>query len=436
MSKWEELATLTWDDLKNTTWNEVRLGEVVDIISGYAFKASDFKEQGDIPVIKIANINHFDVDIYKNTSYVDKEFLNVLDDKFIVKRDDILISLTGSNINQPNSVVGRVGKYREENYSVLNQRAGKIIARSNAYKEYIFHLFSTVPMTYQIASAAYGGANQVNISPSIIKKFKIRIPDLKTQEKIADVLSTYDELIENNNRRIEILEKAAEEIYKEWFVRLRFPGHEKSKFINGIPEGWEVRKIGEVVNITSSKRIYYSDYVEEGIPFYRSKEVIQLFRGELISDILYISHEKYREIKKKFGVPIEKDILLTSVGTIGVPMLIKNNTPFYFKDGNLIWFQSSSSPQIALYLYLWLQSSIGQEQLISSSIGTSQSALTIKNLKNIKIMIPSNDLLVKVNSIINGIIKKTNNLVDKNQNLIKQRDLLLPRLMNGTIEVK
>lgn len=91
--------------------------------------------------------------------------------------------------------------------------------------------------------AAVPGLNR-NLAHNI----KIQIPDLETQEKIAHILSTYDELIENNNRRIQILEKSAEEIYKEWFVRMRFPGHENTKFEKGIPEGWEVKRIGNIIS--------------------------------------------------------------------------------------------------------------------------------------------------------------------------------------------
>lgn len=92
------------------------------------------------------------------------------------------------------------------------------------------------------------GATQNNLSIKKLESIKFQIPDLQTQEKIADVLSTYDELIENNNRRIKILEKTTEEIYKEWFVRMRFPGYEDTKFEKGIPEGWEVKKVGDLIS--------------------------------------------------------------------------------------------------------------------------------------------------------------------------------------------
>ena len=102
---------------------------------------------------------------------------------------------------------------------------------------------------------------------------------------------------------------------------------------------WEKIKIGECCKITSSKRIFFSEYVESGVPFYRSKEIIESANGQEISEPLFISQEKYDEIKSKFGVPQSGDMLLTSVGTIGIPYVVKDDDLFYFKDGNLTWFR-------------------------------------------------------------------------------------------------
>lgn len=102
-------------------------------------------------------------------------------------------------------------------------------------------MLSTKAVKYDIANRAYGGANQVNVSPKDIKKIKWDFPTIDIQEKISKILSTYDELIENNNKRIKLLEQMAENLYKEWFVRFRFPNHENTEFENGIPKGWEIK---------------------------------------------------------------------------------------------------------------------------------------------------------------------------------------------------
>lgn len=152
---------------------------------------------------------------------------------------------------------------------------------------------------------------------------------------------------------------------------------------------WENAFLGDVAEITSSKRIFYSEYVDEGVPFFRSKEIIDRFNKREIQSELYIQEKKFNEIKSKFGAPEKDDILLTAVGTIGIPYLVKATDCFYFKDGNLVWFKK---PKISLivpeFLFMLMQSSYGQDKFKAISSGTAQSALTIKALKQIEIPLP------------------------------------------------
>lgn len=169
-------------------------------------------------------------------------------------------------------------------------------------------------------------------------------------------------------------------------------------------EDWEEIKLGDVVDIGSSKRIYAADYVENGIPFYRSKEVIETYRGREISLELFISEEKYNLIKEKYGVPQIGDILITSVGTIGVPLVIKQNESFYFKDGNLIWVKTSKVEDRLdpSYFYFFLDSAYGQAKLDSVLIGSSQKALTISGLNRLKINLPPIPIQHKIASILSA----------------------------------
>ena len=154
-------------------------------------------------------------------------------------------------------------------------------------------------------------------------------------------------------------------------------------------EGWKKYKLGELREITSSKRIYYSEYKSEGIPFFRSKEIIERHNGEKVSTKLYLSTQRYEEIKKKFGVPVRGDLLLTSVGTLGIPFLIESDEEFYFKDGNLTWFKDNGSNLLlSKYLYYWFLSPTGKQELERRKIGTTQEALTIEALKKVEIEIP------------------------------------------------
>jgi type I restriction enzyme S subunit len=183
-------------------------------------------------------------------------------------------------------------------------------------------------------------------------------------------------------------------------------------------------KLQDCCEITSSKRIYYSDYVDQGIPFYRSKEIIELSKGKNISERLFISYDKYEKIKKKFGIPQGGDMLLTSVGTIGIPYIVRKKDIFYFKDGNLIWFKKFNKNLLSKYLFIWIKSKYGQSILNNMTIGSSQKALTIEMLKNLVIEIPPID----IQKSIVKIIWNYSLLIENNQKQIKLLEEAAQRL--------
>lgn len=154
-----------------------------------------------------------------------------------------------------------------------------------------------------------------------------------------------------------------------------------------LPKGWVETTLGKVATISSSKRIFHADYVQSGIPFYRSKEIIEKQKGNKISSELFITEEKFNAIRIKYGSPEKTDLLLTSVGTLGIPYLVQENEVFYFKDGNLTWFRDYKNIE-PLLLYYFFLSSIGKERLNEITIGSTQSALTIIGLKTIPINLP------------------------------------------------
>ena len=158
--------------------------------------------------------------------------------------------------------------------------------------------------------------------------------------------------------------------------------------------------------VGSSKRVHLSDYVQQGVPFYRSKEVIELSSGKNISEQLFISSEKYSEIKSKFPIPQENDILITAVGTIGEILVVKDPN-FYFKDGNLIWLRNINFDIIDIdYLYYFFKSDFFQKTIKYNNIGAVQKALTIDFLKTVKITLPSLDNQRKLISVLKSIDKK------------------------------
>ncbi|MDD0823045.1 restriction endonuclease subunit S [Mannheimia sp. AT1] len=180
---------------------------------------------------------------------------------------------------------------------------------------------------------------------------------------------------------------------------------------------WKVYKLGELVEITSSKRIMRSDYTPSGISFFRSKEIIELNKGNSISTELFISKEKYIEIRNKFGTPEQGDMLLTSVGTLGIPYLVKNTDKFYFKDGNLTWFRNFSNKLNSKFLFYWISSNVGKKQIEKISIGSTQKALTIVGLKSLEINIPSIDTQLKIIKILDSLSQKIHLNQQTNQTL-------------------
>ena len=383
----------------------------------------------DIPNLKAGNISSCPLRFHKQNNFKNRQLMP----------NDIVLEVSGGSTNQPvgRSVFFKKSYVSKFNVPVICASFCKLI-RVNAEiiePKYLYYWLEVMYTNGELGKYQIQSTGISNFQfEAFIKHAAINIPDPFVQHYVVDVLTNYDDLVENNNRRIELLEKAAQEIYKEWFVRFRFPGYENAKFVNGLPEGWTESRIGDVFDVTSSKRVYLADYVEHGIPFYRSKEIIQLAAGEEITEPLFITDSRYNEFKRKFGAPQLNDILITSVGTIGVSYLVYNDS-FYFKDGNLTWIKSSTNKYGAIYLHRWLNMDAGRQYLLQSTIGTSQSALTIENLKKIKFLLPTQGLLQEFYEFVEPMLTEKRRLQEKTMNLKRQRDLLLPRLMSGNLEV-
>lgn len=176
-------------------------------------------------------------------------------------------------------------------------------------------------------------------------------------------------------------------------------------------------RLGDLLDITSSKRIHMADYVAFGIPFYRSKEVIERSKGNSISTELFISQEQFDLIKQKFGSPCDGDILLTSVGTLGVPYVVRGDGDFYFKDGNLTWMRNFTKEISPQFLYYWLTSPQIQQKLDEVSIGSTQKALTISALKALEISLPTRSTQDEIVEILGAISDRISLLRETNATL-------------------
>ena len=195
---------------------------------------------------------------------------------------------------------------------------------------------------------------------------------------------------------------------------------------------YKTLKLSDVAELTSSKRIYLSDYTSNGIPFYRGKEISELKLNKPVSDLLYISNEKYEEMKLKYGVPKENEILITGVGTLGNIYRIPNNNKFYFKDGNLIWLKNIK--QNSEYLEYNLE--FNKKKLLDSAIGSTQKALTIAGLNKLSFNYPSILEQTKIAKTMKLIDKKIELQSKKIEDLKLFKKGLSNDLINGINEYK
>jgi type I restriction enzyme S subunit len=208
---------------------------------------------------------------------------------------------------------------------------------------------------------------------------------------------------------------------------LRFKDDDGQEF----PE-WEEKRLGDIADLTSSKRVYLSDYVSEGIPFYRGKEISELKRNETPKDILYITTKAYNAFKVSYGVPQVNDILITAVGTLGNVYRIKDDSEFYFKDGNLIWLRDIKISSAFLEILF----ETNNEAIQKSSIGSSQRALTIVELKKLKFSVPSLPEQTKIANFLTAVDDKISLLTQKADLLSQYKKGLMQQIFSQELRFK
>lgn len=410
-----------------------KLKKYCTVISGYAFKSNDLSEGTDIPVIKIGNIsNGEDIIIDDSTQFVDNRFLKI-DSKYHVEKGDILISLTGSHMNQPNSMVGRSCRNQKNTLFLLNQRAGKVIPKKNIDKDFLYYIFRLKSIQYAIANRAYGGANQVNVSPKDVMDLKFDIPPKIIQGKISKVLVYYDNLIENNNKRIKILEQMADNLYKEWFVRFRFPGHDNVKFEEDVPVSWKYVKFGDLVTFVRGVS-YSSEEIEcdDGINLINLKN-IQAYGGFRRDGIKkYNGKYKLDQVVKTSDLIIGVTDMTQDRRTVGSVALVPviNETSVISADLVKV---NSKLPNI--FLYCMCRYGFYSKYFAQFANGANVLHLKPSVLLDKKVLLPSEDLIYKFTENIKPFIDLIDSINIQNDNLIKQRDYLLPRLMSGRLEI-
>lgn len=278
------------------------------------------------------------------------------------------------------------------------------------------------------------GAAQPFISYDLLNRVSVYAPIIEMQNKIASILSSYDRLIENNTRRIRLLEQMAENLYKEWFVRFRFPGHEKVEMVNGLPKGWETIHIKELAQLKSGYAFKSEWFIEEGEAVAKIKDIGNILMDT--SSFSYVNKENCIKAKKFLLTTGDLTIALTGA-TIGKISIVPKHKGNIYTNQRLGKFFLGDNPMEKLpFLYCLFK----QESMVSNIVNLSNSSsaqpnISPEQIEKIKIL-GNHDIISMYNKTCNPLFSNILALYSQNQLLTRQRDLLLPRLMSGKLEVK
>ena len=361
-----------------------------------------YKDSG-ISLIRSMNVYDFSFK-YTGLAFIDEKQANKLKNVTVVE-NDILLNITGASVARccmvPNEILpARVNQH----VSII--RVDKAIANP---KYVLFYINSPSYKSYILGLSA-SGATREALTKEVIENLTIPLPPLPIQQKIASILSAYDELIENNKQRIKLLEEMAEEIYKEWFVRLRFPGYETTKIIDGLPDGWENGTIGDLVEFKKGKNITLNTVSEGNVP---------VVAGGL-------TPAYYHNVPNTISPTVTVSASGANAGFVNL----------YYED---IWasdcsFIDTKSTEILFFIYLTLKTR--QNEVFFLQKGSAQPHVYPKDIMTLKMKKPSIDLIEKFEDLVVLFFEEIKILSQKINLLQETRDLLLPRLISGKLSVE
>ena len=380
------------------SWPTVKIGEVADVIPGFAFKSKELSDQG-VPLVKIGNIQDDGRVDLEDTQCLPESLLLKKHEKYKLCEGDVVLAMTGAT-------AGKAGRVRNLNghLPLLNQRVAKFVPKK-IDPDFLWFAIGNEKYRAKFYGLG-GGAAQPNMSGPQIANVEIPFPDLRTQEQIAHALSAYDDLIENNRRRIALLEEAARLIYREWFVHLRFPGHEHVKITDGVPEGWTAVSLEDVLILQRGFDLPVSSRKDGDIPVYGSTGIVG-------------THD-VAKVKAPMVITGRSGSLgqVTFVSTPSWPL----NTSLWAKEFRRV------SPLYAYFLLLELD-------LKKYGGGASVPTLDRKVVHKLPVRLPSKQFLTSFDEIVAPIFAQVEKLNEHSKQLAKARDILLPRLMDGRLEI-
>lgn len=410
----------------NNTWKEVQLGDHVDLLTGYPFKSKQFtQDDNDIRLLRGDNVAQGFLR-WNDAKRWSREEYEAYSSCHLQKGDVILA------MDRPWISAGLKYAWIKEGDlpCLLVQRVARLRGTDGLLTDYLRYVIGSHDFTNHVLSITTG-VNVPHISGRDIKAFRFKLPPESVQERVVSILSAYDDLIENNTRRIEILEEMARRLYEEWFVHFRFPGHEEVSFkeseLGEIPEGWEVRRLEDTVALNPRTKV--------------PKEGEKLFvpMGALSESSMIVG-----SLERKPGNSGAKfqngDTLFARItpclenGKTGFVDFLPEDQPTACGSTEFIVLRSVSlCPEM---VYLLARSDRFRDVAIKSMSGaTGRQRVRLESLVEFPVVQPDNATLEAFQRFVSPCFKQARTLALKNSNLRAQRDLLLPKLVSGEIEV-
>lgn len=396
-------------------WKKVKLGEVCSSQYGYTASATDIST--GTKFLRITDIvpDQIDWDSVPYCQISDSE-----KEKYLLHKGDIVVARTGAT-------VGYAKYIKKDVQSVFASYLVRFtIIREDAYSGFVGRCIESSIFKEYISSIANGSA-QPNANSQMMSSFEFLLPPLPIQHHIATILSRYDSLIENYQKQIKLLEEAAQRLYKEWFVDLRFPGHENTKIVDGLPEGWEKKKVAEVGEVITGKTPSKANSANFGcdIPFIT---IPDMHNGIFPINSQYLSKLGADSQRGKY-IPVNS-LIVSCIGTAGLVCITKELCQTNQQINSLVLKDSS----LLYYMYFSFLSLKEHLENIGSN-GATMTNVNKSKFESIEIILPNNVLINNYHSKVKNNFSKILKIYNQLRLLTEARDRLLPKLMSGEIEI-
>ena len=400
---------------------QITLEAIAEFTNGGAWNQTEYSDHG-VPVVRVTDIKNETVDL-SDCKFLPKSSLGRYA-RHALRAGDLVICTVGSHPTQPGSVVGRSAVMPQSVHgALLNQNAVCIRSSSpDVDQGWLGYLGRSREFHDYIINRARGSANQVRMAIGLLKEMPIEVPPLAVQRRIAGILSAYDELMENSQRRIRLLEAMVRALYREWFVHFRLPGHEKlprvASPLGDIPQGWEVRTVKDVAKVTYGFPFASNKFNTDGIgtPVIRIRDILDGSINTLTDEV---AEPKYH-IKNG-------DILVGMDGDFHMCIWSSGHA---FQNQRVAKFESNG--EIGNY-HLFLALELPIQTWNKSIVGTTVAHLGDMHIKTIQIVWPPAKILAKAREVLEPMSQQIIDLKRQIQNLRRTRDLLLPRLLSGQV---